>query len=67
MDQDDLIIALEVTLGHGDLIRNILSMQWNMEVQPTSNYSLGWPYMSLSTLGHDDLLEDMAEFRNRSH
>ena len=38
--QDDLIGALEVKLGHIDLIRNISHMQWNMEVQPTSNCSL---------------------------
>ena len=38
---DDLFGALEVKLGHSDLIRNILPMQWNLEVQPTSNYSLG--------------------------
>ena len=41
MGQDDLFGALEVKFGHSDLIRNILPMQWNMEVQPTSNYSLG--------------------------
>ena len=38
--QDDLLGALEARLGYSDLIRNISSMQWNMEVQPTSNYSL---------------------------
>ena len=45
--QDDLFGALEVKLGHVDLIRNISPMQWNMEVQLTSNYSLGRPYMSI--------------------
>ena len=54
-------------LGHVDLIRNILPMRWNMEVQPTSNYSLGWPYKSISKLGHADLLRDLTEIRNRSH
>ena len=38
--QDDLCVALEVKLSHINLIRNILPMQWNMEVQPTSNYFL---------------------------
>ena len=38
--QDDLFGALEVELGHNDLIRNFLLMWWNLEVQPTSNYSL---------------------------
>ena len=38
--QDDLFGALEVELGHTDLIRNFSFMQWNLEVQPTSNYSL---------------------------
>ena len=38
--QDDLFGALEVELGHVDLIRNFSLMQWNLEVQPTSNYSL---------------------------
>ena len=39
--QDDLFRALEVELDHIDLIRNILPMQWNMKVQPTSKYFLG--------------------------
>ena len=39
--QDDLFEALEAALGHADLIRNSSLMQWNMEVQDTSNYSLG--------------------------
>ena len=30
----------EVELGHTNLIRNSLLMQWNMEVQDTSNYFL---------------------------
>ena len=38
--QDDLFRALEVELGHINPIRNFLLMQWNLEVQPTSNYSL---------------------------
>ena len=41
MGQDDLFVALEAKLGYIDLIRNVSPMQWNMEVQPTSNYSLG--------------------------
>ena len=40
MGQDDLFGALETELGHVDLIRNISLMQWNLEVQLTSNYSL---------------------------
>ena len=39
--QDDQFGALEVELGHTDLIRKSLLMLWNMEVQHTSNYSLG--------------------------
>ena len=39
--QHDLFGALEVKIGHTDLIRNISPMWWNMEVQLTSNYSLG--------------------------
>ena len=38
--QNDPFGALEVELGHANLIRNFLLMQWNLEVQPTSNYSL---------------------------
>ena len=41
--QYDLFGALEAQLGHADLIRNFLLMQWNLEVQPTSNYSLAVP------------------------
>ena len=33
--QDDLFGTLEVELGHTDLIRNFLLMQWNMEALPT--------------------------------
>ena len=60
MGQDDLFGALEEKLGHSDLIKNILSMQWNIEVQPTSNYSLGMALMSTSKLGHDNLIGDMV-------
>ena len=38
--QDDLLRALEVELGHINPIRISLIMQWNMEVQYTSNYFL---------------------------
>ena len=38
--QDDLFSALEVKLAYIDLIRIFSPMQWNMEVQPTSNYLL---------------------------
>ena len=38
--QYDLFEALEAELGHNDLIRNISPMQWNLKVQPISNYSL---------------------------
>ena len=38
--QDDLFEALQVELGHIDLIRNISPMQWNRKVQLTSKYSL---------------------------
>ena len=39
--QNDLFKALQAKLGHLDLIRNILPMQWNWKVQLTSKYSLG--------------------------
>ena len=47
-------------LGHIDLIRNISPMQWNMEVQPTSNYSLGMALQVYVKLGHVDLIGDLA-------
>ena len=58
-DVRDLIVT------HSDiqvffLIRNISLMLWNLKVQPISNYSLGWPYRSISKLGHNDLLKDLA-------
>ena len=58
--QDDLFGALEAELGHNDLIRNISPMQQNLKVQPTSNYSMGWPYRSISELGHNDLIKDLS-------
>ena len=39
--QDDLFGILEVELSPNNLIRISLLMWWNMEVQYTSNYSLG--------------------------
>ena len=39
--QGDLFGALEVKLDHFDLINNFSLIQWNLEIQPTSNYSLG--------------------------
>ena len=38
--QDDLFRILEVEAGNTDLINNFSLMQWNMEVQDTSNYFL---------------------------
>ena len=35
-------------------------MQWNMEVQPTSNYSLQMALQVYVKLGHADLLRDLA-------
>ena len=35
-------------------------MQWNMEVQPTSNYSLVMALQVYIELGHADLLRDLA-------
>ena len=58
--QDDLFEALQVKLGHVDLIRNISPMQWNRKVQLTSKYSLEWPYKSILKLGHNDLFKDLA-------
>ena len=60
MGQDDLFGALEAELGHNDLIRNILPMQWNLKVQPTSNYSLGMALQVYIELGHNDLLKDLS-------
>ena len=40
MGQDDLLETVELKLGHSNLIRNILPMQWDIEIQPTSNYFL---------------------------
>ena len=60
MGQDDIFGALEVELGHIDLIRNISLMQWNLEVQPTSNYSLGMAPQVYLELGHANLLGDLA-------
>ena len=40
VDQDDLCEALEVEWGNSDLIRNFSLIQWDLEVQPTSNYFL---------------------------
>ena len=34
-------------------------MQWNLEVQPTSNYSLGMALQDYIELGHADLLRDL--------
>ena len=59
MGQYDLLGALEVELGHIDLIRNILLMQWNMEVKPTSNYFGEWAYKTISELGHAALFRDL--------
>ena len=39
--QDDLFGALEVELGHANLIRISSLMQWYMEVEYTSNYFFG--------------------------
>ena len=47
-------------LGHIDLVRNISPMQWNMEVQPTSNYLLEMTLQVYIKLGHDDLHRDLA-------
>ena len=38
--QYDLFGTLEAKLGHINLIKNISLMWWNLQVQPTSNYSL---------------------------
>ena len=41
LGQYNLLKALEPELGHSDLIRDILPMQWNLKVQHISNYFLG--------------------------
>ena len=35
-------------------------MQWNMEVQPTSNYFLDMALQGYVKLGHVDLIGDLA-------
>ena len=47
-------------LVHVDLISNISPLQWNMEVQPTSNYSLGMALQVYVKLGHVDLIGDLV-------
>ena len=47
-------------LADTDLIRNSLHTQWNMEVQDTSNYSLGEAYNNVSKLGHADLYRGLS-------
>ena len=65
--QNDLFEVLQAKLNHVDLIKNILPMWWNRKVQLTSKYSLGWPYMSILKLGHNNLSKDLlCEIRNRS-
>ena len=39
--QDDLLKALQLEIGHIDLISNISPMWWNRKVQLTSKYYLG--------------------------
>ena len=58
--QDNLFGVLEAKLGHINLIRNILPMQWNMEVQPTSNYFLEMALQVYVKLGHVNLIGDLA-------
>ena len=66
--QDDLFGAFEAKSNYIDLIRNISPMWWNMEVQPTSSYSLGMALQVHIKLGHADLFRDwQLEIRNRSH
>ena len=36
--QYDLFATLKVELDYNNLIRNISPMQWNLKVQPISNY-----------------------------
>ena len=61
LGQYDLLKALEAELDHNDLIRDISLMQWNLKVQHIPNYSLRWPYRSISNLGHNDLHRDLAD------
>ena len=58
--QDDLFGALEVKLDYIDLIRNILPMHgiWRSNLHQIIPW--GWPYKSISKLGHADLLRDLA-------
>ena len=60
MGQYDLLGALEVKLGHNDLIRDISPMRWKLKVQLILNYSLGMDLQVYINLGHNDLLRDLA-------
>ena len=66
--QNDLLEALQVKLGHVDLIRNILPMPWNRKVQLTSKYSWGMALHVHLKIRHNDLSKDChVKIRNRSH
>ena len=58
----DLFNAWEAELGHSDLIRDILLMQWNLKVQPIPNYSLG---MALQV--YILIRSQQIKIRNRSY
>ena len=47
-------------LGHVDLIGNISPMWWNMEFQPTSNYSLEMALQVYIKVDQADLHRDLA-------
>ena len=68
--QNDLLEALQVKLGQGDLIRNILPMPWNRKVQLTSKYSWGMALHVYLKIRHNDLYlskDCHVKIRNRSH
>ena len=60
MGQDDLFGALEAKLGDSNLIRNISPMQWNMEVQLTSNYFLEMVLQAYIKIRSSNLIADLA-------
>ena len=51
-------------LGHADLIRVSSLMQWNMEVQHTSNYSLGMGLQEYIGIRSFRAVSDMSKVSN---
>ena len=60
MGQNDLFGALEAKLSHSNLIKisHLCSGIWRSNLHQIISWR--WPYMSISKLSHDNLVEDMA-------